>query len=552
MGTLDLLPAMADAIAPSGEPAPFAAPRLVVFTSRLSDSVRRGILEIQRALPAAGWLVVVHQPRKTVRLLVRSQALNLRRNGWRWIPYQTVDAATRVLSALRTRNTDSDPAPWQRAWDDFTRRPEVTVAQVADIHAPATIARVRTFEPGLGLSLAAPILQRSLFGIPRLGTVNLHKGRVPDYRGMPPAFWELWNDAPDVGCTVHRVDDRLDTGDIVRCGSVMRERFSTLRGLQLQLDELGVALMRDAVIDIVAGRSQPVAQPAGGHTYRKPTLSQVADLQRRLAALQPPAQPLVRRVVRDRAAELALWATRSGLASWQTPRITVVLYHRVSDDARDNLTVGIEKFDRQMALLREHCSVLSIEQVLAADTVRRSDRPLVAVTFDDGYLDNFVHAVPILRRHGVPAAFFVSTGMIGEDRRFPHDVLRGNPPIPTMTWAQLRDMRDQGFTIGSHSVSHIDCAAAPKEAVVAELRDSRDELRCELGLSEVVFAYPYGGRHHMTPERLQCVEEAGYVGCLSAYGGSNIGRIDRYDVRRRGIHWEFSERAFLLECLGLR
>ena len=87
---------------------------------------------------------------------------------------------------------------------------------------------------------------------------------------------------------------------------------------------------------------------------------------------------------------------------------------------------------------------------------------------------------------------------------------------------------------------------------MAELSDSRHRLRAELGASDIVFAYPYGGRQHMTPERLERVKEAGYSGCLSAYGGSNISRVDPWNVLRRGIHWAFSDRAFLLECLGLR
>jgi len=214
--------------------------------------------------------------------------------------------------------------------------------------------------------------------------------------------------------------------------------------------------------------------------------------------------------------------------------------------------VGIAQFDRQMALLREHCEPLSLAQVLSATAIPRSPRPLVAVTFDDGYLDNYLHAAPILLKHGVPAAFFVSTGLIGTQRRFPHDEKRGNPPIPTMSWSQLKELQARGFTIGSHSVSHIDCASAPRETVVAELHESRDQLRRNLGIADVAFAYPYGGKHHMTPERLSDVQASGYVGCLSAYGGSNIGSINPYNVLRRGIHWEFTEQAFLLECLGLR
>lgn len=475
--------------------------------------------------------------------------LNLRRNGWRWIPYQASDAGRRILARRQPR---SKASPWQKDWAAFLARPEVTVMEVDDMSAASALGQVEAFKPDLGLSLAAPILKRSLFSIPRFGTVNLHKGSVPQYRGMPPAFWELWNEESSIGCTVHWVDDRLDTGDIVKQSTVVRDRYSTLRGLQLQLDELGVRLVDDAVHEILAGRSNSVAQPPGGKTYRKPTLAQAAALKDRLDAIGPPGQSALRRTARDSAAVFVWGASRAGLWRCVQPRITVILYHRVTDDARDNLSVGIEQFDRQMALLRERCEVLSLPQVLACRAIPRSARPLVAVTFDDGYLDNYVHAAPILLRQGVPAAFFVSTGLIGTERRFPHDVKRGNPPIPMMSWDQLRQMRGQGLTIGSHSVNHIDCAAEPKETVVAELRESLDQLRQRLDVAEPVFAYPYGGRNHMTAERLQCVRDAGYVGCLSAYGGSNIGTVDPYNVVRRGIHWEFTDKAFLFECLGLR
>lgn len=247
---------------------------------------------------------------------------------------------------------------------------------------------------------------------------------------------------------------------------------------------------------------------------------------------------------------LALW--RRGLDRAFRPRITVLLYHRVSDDARDNLTVGVEQFDRQMGLLVQHCRVLSIEDVLDTRVVPRSSNPLVCITFDDGYLDNCTNAAPILRSHGLPAAFFVSTGVVGTDRPFPHDEERGNPPIEKMRWEHVRQLRDWGFTVGSHTVNHIDCAAEPEEVVRSELSCSLDDLRRKLGLEDVILAYPYGGRQHMTPERLEIVKEAGYSGCLSAYGGANIASVNRFNVLRQGIHWEYSDKAMLLACLGLR
>src|SRR4029450_566813 len=102
------------------------------------------------------------------------------------------------------------------------RLTNVHFMSVSDIHSESTLEAVRAFAPSLGLSLAAPILRESLFAIPELGTLNLHQGKLPEYRGMPPAFWELWNGADSVGCTVHLVDARLDTGAVVAETSVRR------------------------------------------------------------------------------------------------------------------------------------------------------------------------------------------------------------------------------------------------------------------------------------------------------------------------------------------
>jgi methionyl-tRNA formyltransferase len=521
--------------------------RIVVFTGNLAYSVRKGIDELDRTMPGIEWLILEHAPRKGAATLLRNQWRNLKRNGWRWIPYQLGDIAQRI-GARFVR----EPAHhWQGR--DFSRaalaaRANVQLQVVADIHAESSLQRVRDFAPTLGLSLAAPILREALFAIPARGTLNLHKGKVPDYRGMPPAFWELWNEEREVGCTVHWVEAKLDTGAVVASTVVERAPFSTVRGLQLYLDEVGVELVCEAVAKVAAGEQAGKPQGAGGKTNRKPTLAQEAALQARLLRGQAPPTSMVKELV----AALALRAWKLVLWRVCAPRVTVVLYHRVSDEARDNLTVGVEQFDRHMALLRKHCTVLSIEQVLAMRAVPRSRRPLVCVTFDDGYRDNHDNAAQIMLRHQVPGAFFVSTGLIGTSRVFPHDLRRGNDPIPMMNWYHLRQMRAMGFTIGSHTVSHIDCAAEAEDTVAEELAASRDTLRHELGIDEVLFAYPYGGRQHMTPLRLEMVRGHGYAGCLSAYGGVNTGTVDPFNVLRKGVHWEFSDRAFLFACTGLR
>ena len=525
--------------------------RIVVFTGNPAYSVRKGIVDIDEAIAGLSWLVLVHSPSRRLARLLRNQWLNLKRNGWRWIPHQAADMWQQRQSRAAAKSENNAPgAAYTLA--SFARRSNVRFARVEDLHSAQSLALVRDFSPDLGLSLAAPILRRPLFELPRMGTINLHKGRLPDYRGMPPAFWELWHDEHEVGCSVHEVDDKLDTGALILQGTVRRSAHSTLRGLQLELDELGASLMCSAVGAMLTSSASPQQQVASkGRTFRKPTLRQQAELQARLAPVEP-LDALVKRRLKEVAAAAGIGVHGLVLRHAVTPRVTVLLYHRVTDDVRDNLTVGIEQFDRQMALMAQHCQVLDIREVLAMDRVPRTRRPLVAVTFDDGYLDNREHAFPILIRHRIPAAFFVSTGLIGTDGRFPHDVRRGNQQIPLMNWDHLRQMKAAGCTIGSHTVGHIDCAAESEASVRGELAQSRDDLRRELGIEAPIFGYPYGGLQHMTTERLEWVKQAGYLGCLSAYGGANVGRVDRYNVLRKGINHAFSDRAFHWDCLGLR
>jgi peptidoglycan/xylan/chitin deacetylase (PgdA/CDA1 family) len=529
-----------------------SGPRIVVFTGDLNFAVRKAIVELNARIPGTEWLVVEYVRRRTLSGVVRNQINSTRRNGWRWLPAQAGETLHSVLNpAERPIHAESGSVAYRRdtlaGWRNFS------LVQTADLHSATTLRRISGFSADVGLALSAPILRESAFSLPRMGTLNLHKGRLPDYRGMPPAFWEMKNREATVGCSVHWVTADLDAGDLVETGVEEIDRYSTVKGMQLRLDEKGIELLCRAVPRVLGGDLSASRQRAGGKTFRRPTLQDIATLNRQVRkshALQ--SRPLYG-ATKDLAFGAARMAYKSVLSRIVRPRITVLLYHRVTDAVRDNLTVGLEQFDRQMDILRRTCNVMSMTEVLESSRIGRSGAPAVCVTFDDGYLDNYLHAAPIMLRHGIPGAFFVTTGFVGSsDQRLPHDVRRGNPAIPAMSWSNLRDMRKVGFTIGSHTVSHIDCAAETEETVRRELKQSRQSLERELGLESVIFAYPYGGRHHMTSERLRLVREAGYSGCLSAYGGTNIGGVDRFNVLRCGVHWEFSDAAFRFLCTGLR
>ena len=116
-----------------------------------------------------------------------------------------------------------------------------------------------------------------------------------------------------------------------------------------------------------------------------------------------------------------------GARAWARlrPHATILLYHRVARERHDpwGQCVAPERFAAQMALLAEQAEVVPLARLPGAIGRRRPSRPLVAITFDDGYLDNLVTARPILERHGLPATVFLVSGWLGRDRLFWRDEL---------------------------------------------------------------------------------------------------------------------------------
>ncbi len=148
---------------------------------------------------------------------------------------------------------------------------------IPDIHAPYVLDEVRALEPDLGLIYGSPILKPELFGIPRLGTLGIHHGKVPEYRGNKTTFWAMYNGEPIVGVTIQKVDKGLDTGSIVKTGQVKADRRS-YRSVVHELEGLGLDLYVQAILDVKDGVAEFKPQPSiKGKLYRNP---KVADFLR--------------------------------------------------------------------------------------------------------------------------------------------------------------------------------------------------------------------------------------------------------------------------------
>jgi len=138
----------------------------------------------------------------------------------------------------------------------------------------------------------------------------------------------------------------------------------------------------------------------------------------------------IKSLVRRAAAEL--YARSPGFLRQLRGKVTILTYHRVvtgvelsSQFIQPGMYVTSETFDRQIRFLREHFDVLSMHELLSMwrEKIWNAERRYCVITFDDGWLDNYVHAFPVLRRHDVPATIFLPTGFIGTTTWFWPDQL---------------------------------------------------------------------------------------------------------------------------------
>jgi len=210
----------------------------------------------------------------------------------------------------------------------------------------------------------------------------------------------------------------------------------------------------------------------------------------------------------------------------------VVAFHRVQKtDPSDTLSVDVDAFEHHCRFFQRHFRVVPLRDlVYRLEQGRSVDRHL-AITFDDGYLDNFENARPVLEKLSLPATFFVVSGWMGSDVVPWWDRQRG-VSYPWMTWDQVRSLHRNGFEIGAHTHSHVDLGRVSPAVAKAEVAMARMELERQIGARIESFAYPYGGRHHVTDANRQVVRSAGYRCCCSGFGGTNPAGTDPFFLRR--------------------
>ena len=160
-----------------------------------------------------------------------------------------------------------------------------------DLHAPESIALLTSLAPDLGVVFAAYRLKPSVFTIPRLGCLNLHLGLAPEFRGSSPAFYEMLEGVPTVGVTIHRINEGLDTGPIIKQESFpidLAPREDPIAYLCRYQREIlipnGIRMMADAVRAAASGSLVEQPQPPAVRPARRRATYQLKRALRRQVA----------------------------------------------------------------------------------------------------------------------------------------------------------------------------------------------------------------------------------------------------------------------------
>lgn len=224
--------------------------------------------------------------------------------------------------------------------------------------------------------------------------------------------------------------------------------------------------------------------------------------------------------------------------------VRILGYHRLCD-ADDSLSVAPEAFRRQMEMVvRSAATPVGLDRALELIRGEIDDR-YVAVTFDDGYVDNVEVGEPILRELGIPATIFLPTAII--DRRADY-FWYGSPP-EALGWDDIRRVAGEGLiTFASHTLTHRWLPQLSDEEVLRELRESKSAIEEHTGSEVSSIAYP-GGLYGPREQRL--LAEAGYRAGVSTDPGVNVGWQDPTALKRTLIYSGDSDSDFAAKFSGL-
>ena len=217
--------------------------------------------------------------------------------------------------------------------------------------------------------------------------------------------------------------------------------------------------------------------------------------------------------------------------------IPVLVYHQVDRTPPKgspfrSLVVSPSAFARQMLWLKwlgyTGLSMGSLQPFLNGEKVGK----VVGITFDDGYLNNLTHALPVLERHGFSSTCYAVSSLLGKTNLWDREV--GIAQVPLMNESQLRQWVAGGQEVGSHTQKHINLLDADESTCRLEIAQGQSALEAIVSRPVNHFCYPYG---RYAPQHVDMVETQGFATATTTqrsrcHAGMHLLELPRVPVLR--------------------
>ena len=226
-------------------------------------------------------------------------------------------------------------------------------------------------------------------------------------------------------------------------------------------------------------------------------------------------------------------------------RIPVIMYHSIScveNPKFKQFAVSPKLFEQHMAYLYRNAytpiTVTQFVSSLAQEVLALPERPVV-LTFDDGFTDFFIDALPVLKRYGFSATLYISTAFIGQTSCWLQQEREATRPV--LTWDQLMEISRCGIECGAHSHSHPQLDILPSSVAYDEITRCKHILEDRLGQQVISFAYPYG---YYTKTVRELVQMAGYTSACAVKHTLSSVSTDSFALARLMVRPDTDVNAF--------
>jgi peptidoglycan/xylan/chitin deacetylase (PgdA/CDA1 family) len=510
--------------------------RVVVFTSGRLTPNKRVFLERLSLSPLIDLRGVIvdeyHKCQKSIAIRIYR---GLAQYGLKWLFYKIFVMISSIVSVAALRLYDYMHPIIKPALDyqGLCSQLSIPLHIINDLNNPESVQVIRSLAPQLGVIYGGRILKDVVISAPEYGTLNIHKRKVPEYRGGGSVgYWEFLAGETSIGITIHFATSKVDAGPILAETTIPFEQCDTLESIRIKADIVGANLYLDTIEKFALGNRQCKPQnPMQGKTYRgagefreyqlQTHLKRLSTQQMRSVVLQKSRLTRLRILVQYLLMLPILIRARNHLVKQGKSPIWIIYYHVVANRPVNRMCLPLEQFVRHIEFIQRYYEIVSLDEAARRIDSGKNTRMAVAITFDDGYRDNY-WAIEYLKFYRIPACFFVSIGNVQDQQPFQHDLNRGVCDAQPISEEFLKYLAQQPFLVGSHGLYHEDFGKVNVATAEQALFESKSRLERILGMAPEHFSFPKGLRKvNITKDAYERAQKY-FKYIYSAYGGYNF------------------------------